>query len=75
MTKSAGETNYPCHCGGKLESTKKRIIQEGTDCGMLEVFLCRKCSEEYLPEESMGVVERKLKKAGLWGVDVHSGAV
>lgn len=60
--------DYPCPCGGKLKSKKDKVVIEGVDCGKLEVEYCEKCSEEYLPEESMAVVERKLKEKNLWGI-------
>jgi hypothetical protein len=63
------ENRYPCPCGGTLATSRKRVVQEGVDCGVLEVSECRKCGEEYLPDTSMRVVEQKLKKANLWGVE------
>jgi len=60
---------YPCPCGGKVEWKKERIIQQGIDCGMLDVEICNKCKSKYLPEESMIVVENKLKENGLWGME------
>ena len=59
---------YPCPCGGKVEWKKDRVITQGVDCGTLDVEYCSKCGEQYLPEESMKIVEKKLKEAGLWGV-------
>ena len=52
-----------------MKSGKKRIIQEGIDCGVLDVSECKKCGEDYLPDYSMRVVENKLKEAGLWGME------
>ncbi|MBS3155287.1 hypothetical protein J4404_02190 [Candidatus Woesearchaeota archaeon] len=60
---------YPCPCGGKVEWKKERIIQQGIDCGILDVEICNKCKSKYLPEESMIVVENKLKENGLWGME------
>ncbi len=59
---------YPCPCGGKIEWKKDKVVIEGVDCGILDVEYCPKCKEEYLPEESMIIVEKKLKEAGLWGI-------
>lgn len=59
----------PCPCGGTLQLKKDRVIQDGIDGGILEVEVCTKCETQYLPEESMLIVEEKLKKAGLWGVE------
>lgn len=59
---------YPCPCGGKLKWKKEHLIQEGVDCGILDVEICDKCGEEYLPDESLEIVEKKLREAGLWGV-------
>lgn len=61
--------DYPCPCGGKIRWTKERVTFEGVDCGVLEVEVCDKCGEEYLPDESMGIVEKKMKEAGLWGIE------
>lgn len=61
--------NYPCPCGGKLQWKKDKVIIEEVDCGILDVEYCPKCGEQYLPDESMEVVEEKLKQAGLWGVE------
>ncbi len=57
---------YPCPCGGKIQWKKDKIVQDGIDCGVLDIGCCTKCGEEYLPEESMIVVEQKLKESGLW---------
>jgi hypothetical protein len=60
--------DYPCPCGGKVKWKKDKVVVEGVDCGVLAVEVCDKCGEEYLPEESMAVVEKKLKQRNLWGV-------
>lgn len=59
---------YPCPCGGTIKWKKERVTQDGVDCGVLDVEYCEKCKEQYFPEESMRIVEEKLKHAGLWGV-------
>ena len=69
VMKMASEVNYPCPCGGKIKVKKDRVVQQGVDCGILEVSHCEKCGEEYLSDYSMRVVEAKLKEAGLWGVE------
>lgn len=61
--------NYPCPCGGFVKWKKEKVVQDGIDCGTLDVETCEKCGEVYLPEESMRVVEGKLKEAGLWGTE------
>lgn len=61
--------NYPCPCGGKIKWKKDKVVIEGINCGVLDVEYCQKCGEEYLPEESLEIVENKLKEAGLWGVE------
>ena len=60
---------FPCPCGGKIKWKKERVVKEGVDCGILDVEYCEKCSEEYLPDESMEVVENRLREAGLRGVE------
>lgn len=60
--------SYPCPCGGKLEWKTDKIIVSGIDCGILDIEYCKKCGEEYLPEESMYIVEEKLKDAEIWGI-------
>ncbi|MBI5390290.1 hypothetical protein HZB02_02280 [Candidatus Woesearchaeota archaeon] len=60
---------YPCPCGGKIHWKKEKVIRDGVDCGLLDVEYCKICGEEYLPEESMHIVEQKLKEAGLWGIE------
>ena len=60
---------YPCPCGGKVKWKKEKVIQQGIDCGILDVEICNKCKSKYLPEESMIVVENKLKENGLWGME------
>lgn len=47
----------PCPCGGRLKWKKDRVVQEDIDCGVLDVEYCEKCGEEYLPDESLAVVE------------------
>ena len=59
--------NYPCPCGGKIKWKKDRVVMEGIDCGILDVEYCENCGEEYLPDESMKIVEEKLKAHNLWG--------
>ena len=59
---------YPCPCGGKVKWKKEKVIQQGIDCGILDVEICNKCKSKYLPEESMIIVENKLKENGLWGM-------
>jgi len=51
-----------------VEWKKDSIIVEGVECGVLDVEYCSKCGEEYFPEETMEIVEQKLKENGLWGV-------
>lgn len=60
---------YPCPCGGKVKWKREAVIRENVDCGVLDVEYCESCGEEYLPEESMRVVEQKMKEVGLWGVE------
>jgi len=60
---------YPCPCGGKIKWKKEKFVRDGVDCGILDIEYCEKCGEEYLPDESMEVVEMKLKEAGLWGME------
>src|SRR3989344_7622170 len=59
---------YPCPCGGKIKWKKEKVIVDGVDCGILDVETCSKCGEEYFPEETMKIVETKLKEKGLWGI-------
>ncbi len=61
--------NFPCPCGGFVNWKKEVVVQDGIDCGVLDVEVCDKCGELYLPEESMRTVEGKLKEAGLWGIE------
>ena len=60
--------DYPCPCGGKIIWKKEQVTIEGIGCGILDVEYCPTCGEQYLPEQSMEVVEKKLKEAGMWGV-------
>ncbi len=62
--------DIPCPCGGVLEWKKEKVLQSGIDCGIIDVEICKKCKTQYLPEESMIIVESILKKQGLWG---HQG--
>lgn len=65
----SSQQKIPCPCGGFLELKKEKVVQDGIDCGVLDVEVCNKCQTTFLSEESMLVVERKLKEAGLWGVE------
>lgn len=58
---------YPCPCGGTIKWKKEKVVVEGIECGNLDVEYCQACGEEYFPEETMEIVERKLKQEGLWG--------
>ena len=60
--------NYPCPCGGKIKWTREKVFQDGIDCGVLDTETCEKCGSKYFPEESMEIIENKLKEKGLWGV-------
>ncbi|MBI4141845.1 AbrB/MazE/SpoVT family DNA-binding domain-containing protein [Candidatus Woesearchaeota archaeon] len=60
--------NYHCPCGGTVQWKKDKVVVEGVDCGILDVEYCPKCGEEYFPDETMEIVEKKLKQNGLWGV-------
>ena len=59
--------NYQCPCGGKVKWEKEKVIQDGIDCGILDIEICEKCGSKYFPEESMEIIEDKLKEKGLWG--------
>lgn len=59
---------YPCPCGNKVQWQKEKVVVEGVDCGVLDVEVCSKCREKYFPEETMEIIQEKLKKVGLWGV-------
>ena len=59
---------FPCPCGGRIMWIKEKVVEDGVDCGVLDVEICEKCGEEYLPDWSMKIVEDKLQEAGLWGV-------
>ncbi|MBI2672359.1 hypothetical protein HYX16_05480 [Candidatus Woesearchaeota archaeon] len=52
---------YPCPCGGRIKWKKEKVVYEGIDCGVLDIEYCPKCGEEYLPEESMKIVEEKIE--------------
>ena len=60
--------NYPCPCGGTIQWKKDRVLVEKIDCGILDVEQCPKCNEQYFPEETMKIVEQKLREHGLWGI-------
>lgn len=59
---------YPCPCGGRIQWKKDKVVVEGIDCGVLDIEVCAHCGEQYFPEETMEIVQDKLKKEGLWGV-------
>jgi hypothetical protein len=63
------KNNIPCPCGGTVQWKKEHIIQDGVDCGELDIEYCKECGEAYFPEESMTIVEQKLKERGLWGME------
>ncbi len=39
--------NYPCPCGGKVKWKKEKVVQDGIDCGVLDVEYCDTCGEMY----------------------------
>ena len=61
--------SFPCPCGGKILWKKEKVVEDGIDCGILDVEYCNKCGEKYFPDWSMKIVESKLQEAGLWGVE------
>lgn len=50
--------NYPCPCGGHVKWKRERVVQQGVDCGILDIEICPKCGTKYLPDESMEIVEK-----------------
>ncbi|MEK6861162.1 MAG: AbrB/MazE/SpoVT family DNA-binding domain-containing protein [Nanoarchaeota archaeon] len=62
------KTSYPCPCGGKIKWKRSEVVIDGIKCGVLDVECCLQCGEEYFPEETMEIVEKKLKEHGLWGI-------
>ena len=60
--------SYRCPCGGVIKWKKEKVVVEGIGCGKLDVEYCPTCGEEYFPEETMEIVEKKLKQEGLWGI-------
>jgi hypothetical protein len=63
------DNEYPCPCGGTTIMQKKNVELRGIDMGVLDIVYCKKCGSEYYPEESMRIIEQKLKAAGLWGTE------
>lgn len=62
------EISYPCPCGARVKWKRKKIIQEGINCGILDIEYCPKCGSEYFPDRTMAVIEKKLKESGSWGM-------
>lgn len=60
---------YPCPCGGTVKWKQDLVVIDKVDCGFLDVEYCEKCGEMYLPSPSLEIVEEKLKKAGVWGME------
>ena len=58
------KTQFSCPCRGKIKWAKERIMQNG-----------EKCSSKYFPEESMNIIEDKLKEKGLWVANTKKGYV
>ena len=52
-------------CDGKMKELKAKT-PEGVK---YDYYKCEKCGEEYLPDESLEIVESKLKENNLWGVE------
>ena len=69
MALKTKKIRFPCPCGGKIRWAKERVIQQGVDCGVLDIEICDRCGEMYLPDWSMLEVEKRLKEKGLWGVE------
>jgi len=69
MKNKMEKESYPCPCGGKVKWRKRKVVIDGVDCGILAVEYCNKCGSEYFPEESMEIIEKKMKEEGLWGVE------
>lgn len=63
------DKEYPCPCGGRVKWQQKKVELQGIDMGLLETGNCPKCGAEYFPEESMKIIEQKLKAAGIWGTE------
>ena len=69
MKTEKDKLEFPCPCGGKVKWVEKEVRIEGINCGTLDIEFCETCGSEYLPEESMRIVQQKLKEKGLWGVE------
>ena len=59
---------FPCPCGGKIQWKRENVVIDGVDCGILDVEHCGTCHQDYFPEDSMEVIEKKLQEKGLWGI-------
>jgi len=52
---------------GQIKWKKDRVIIEGIDYGNLDLEYCESCGEEYFPEETMIIIEKKTKRKGFMG--------
>ena len=60
--------NISCTCGGKLIKTQCEVEFYGIDFGVRECEVCTDCNIEYLDQETLGEVEKEVKKRGLFNL-------
>lgn len=60
---------YKCNCGGILKKSHTQVEFFGLDFGIRECEVCSKCNSEYLTDETLEEIERKVKRRGLFGLE------
>ena len=60
---------YKCNCGGTLRKSQTQVEFFGIDFGIRECEVCSQCGSEYLDDETMEIIEKEVKKQGLFGLE------
>lgn len=61
--------NYPCSCGGKLKKSFCNVEFYGMDFGERPCEVCTSCGSEFLDDNTLGEIEREVKKRKIFGLE------
>lgn len=58
-----------CKCGGRLKKSTTEVEFFGIDFGINPCEVCTQCGSEYLSQELIEKIEKKVKKRGFFGLE------
>lgn len=61
--------SYKCSCGGELKKAKVAVEFFSIDFGLKDAEVCTSCGSEYLDQETMREIEKKVKEKNIFGLE------